>query len=125
MIDSTTPGRSALTVTPRTACTVPIAARLAGHGSCRALIVVTASGGGRKEDACAIAAWICRVLTAPRMPTTPTTAISISQVRLLIETSLRFAAYGGVSAGRVPDGPPARGPSRPRGNTHGRLRESR
>ncbi len=46
LIDATTPGRSALTVTPRTACTVPIAARVAGHSSCRAWIVVTASGGG-------------------------------------------------------------------------------
>ena len=43
---STVPGRSALTVTPWTAATVPMALSVAGHSSCRATIVVTASGGG-------------------------------------------------------------------------------
>ena len=40
------PDRSALTVTPRTAATVPMAATVAGHCSCFATTVVTASGGG-------------------------------------------------------------------------------
>ena len=39
-------GRSALTVTPCTAAIVPIALSVAGHSSCFATIVVTASGGG-------------------------------------------------------------------------------
>ena len=43
---STTPGRSALTVTPCTAATVPIAFSVAFHASGFATTVVTASGGG-------------------------------------------------------------------------------
>ena len=51
---STMPGKSALTVTPCTAATVPIALSVAGHSSRWATIVVTASGGG------CIAANCCR-----------------------------------------------------------------
>ena len=40
------PAWSALTVTPRTAASVPIALSVDGHSSCAATIVVTASGGG-------------------------------------------------------------------------------
>ncbi len=40
------PGESALTVTPWTAVTVPMAFTVAGHSSCRATVVVTVSGGG-------------------------------------------------------------------------------
>ena len=43
---STMPGRSALTVTPRTAAIVPMASSVAGHSACSATMVVTASGGG-------------------------------------------------------------------------------
>jgi hypothetical protein len=42
---STMPGRSALTVTPRTGATEPMAPSTAGHFSSLATIVVTASGG--------------------------------------------------------------------------------
>ena len=49
------PGRSALTVTPCTAATVPIALSVAGHSSSAATIVVTASGGGWNAAPCAIA----------------------------------------------------------------------
>ena len=52
---STTPGRSALTVTPRTAATVPIAVNVDGQSSWLATIVVTASGGGWNAAPCAIA----------------------------------------------------------------------
>ena len=45
-IRSTVPGRSALTVTPCTAAIVPMTFSVAGHSSCCATMVVTASGGG-------------------------------------------------------------------------------
>ncbi len=86
-IDSTTPGRSALTVTPRTAWTVPMAPRVAGHSRRAALMVVTASGGGWKDDAWAAEAWICRIFTAPRTPTPPATAMSTRNMRLVITRS--------------------------------------
>ncbi len=79
------PGRSALTVTPRTAATVPIALREAGQRSCRATVVVTASGGGWKEAAMAIPAWICLTLMVPTMPRKAATATSITIIRLVIE----------------------------------------
>ena len=65
-IRSTVPGRSALTVTPCTAAIVPIALSVAGHVSCCATMVVTASGGGWNAAPCAIAVWICWNFTNPR-----------------------------------------------------------
>jgi len=59
---STMPGRSALTVTPWTATTVPIGRSVAGQRSRLATIVVTASGGGCHDAPWAIAALICRNL---------------------------------------------------------------
>jgi hypothetical protein len=58
------PGRSALTVTPCTAATEPMAFQVAGHSSRFATTVVTASGGGWNEACCFMPAWICRALTA-------------------------------------------------------------
>ena len=52
---STVPGRSALTVTPWTAATVPMALSVAGHVVPVATIVVTASGGGWNAAPSAIA----------------------------------------------------------------------
>ena len=65
-IRSTVPGRSALTVTPCTAAAVPIALNVAGHSSCSATMVVTASGGGWNAAPCAIAVWICWNFTKPK-----------------------------------------------------------
>ena len=52
---STVPDRSALTMTPCTAATDPIALSVSGHSTCCATIVVTASGGGWNDAPCAIA----------------------------------------------------------------------
>jgi hypothetical protein len=57
VIRSTIPGTSALTVTPCTATTLPIARRLDSHSASRATIVATAVGGGRKDVDMAIADW--------------------------------------------------------------------
>jgi hypothetical protein len=57
-MSSTIPGRSALTVTPCTAVTLPMAGSVAGQCSSFAIVVVTASGGGWNEAACAMPAWI-------------------------------------------------------------------
>jgi hypothetical protein len=57
---ATTPGRSALTTTPCTAVTVPIALSVEGQRASLATMVVTASGGGCQAAPAAIAARICR-----------------------------------------------------------------
>src|SRR5262245_56195637 len=62
---TTTPGRSALRVTPCTAATVPIVLCEAGQRASPATTVVTASGGGCQLAPCAIAAWIWKNFTAP------------------------------------------------------------
>jgi hypothetical protein len=102
-MDSTMPARSALTVTPRTATTLPIALRLAGHSSCRATVVVTASGGGWKEAAMAMPAWIWRNLTVPMPPRKTATANSITIIRLVIELHSPGRRSGSAAAlvGRV------------------------
>src|SRR5687768_1464763 len=76
------PGRSALTVTPFTASTVPIAFRVVDHVSCFATTVVTASGGG--AQLCDIAALIWKYLNPPIAPTNTTTPASISNMRFFI-----------------------------------------
>ena len=86
-MDSTTPGRSALTVTPRTAATVPMAVSAAGHSSRGAVIVVTASGGGWNDAAMAIPAWIWRNFTPPITARKAATATSITTIRFLIRFS--------------------------------------
>ena len=81
------PGRSALTVTPCTAATVPIAFSVAGHSSAAATIVVTASGGGCIAANCSAIAWNCLNFTNPRpaMMAIITTTIRIIRfaIRLL------------------------------------------
>src|SRR5688572_1027283 len=79
------PGRSALTVTPFTASTVPIAFRVVDHVSCFATTVVTASGGG--AQLCDIAALIWKYLNPPIAPTNTTTPASISNMRFFITKS--------------------------------------
>jgi hypothetical protein len=63
---ATTPGRSALTVTPCTAAMVPIAFSVDGHSSCAATIVVTASGGGCIAANSPAIAWNCLNFKKPR-----------------------------------------------------------
>jgi hypothetical protein len=55
---STMPGRSALTITPWTASTLPMAVSDVAHSTSLALIVVTASGGGCQPAPWAMAARI-------------------------------------------------------------------
>ena len=69
-IPPTMPGRSAVTVTPCAAATVPMACRVAGQWSCRATNVVTVSGGIWKDAAWAAEVWICRNFTVPRVAMT-------------------------------------------------------
>src|SRR5215470_16234039 len=86
-IRSTTPGRSALTVTPRTAATVPMAVSVDGHSSRAATIVVTASGGGWYAAPCAIMVWICLTFTKPRAATIPSVTASITIIRFHMSSS--------------------------------------
>src|SRR3954466_14541072 len=78
---STVPGRSALTVTPWTAATVPIAVSVAGHSSSAAAIVVTASGGGWKAAAWPIAVCTCLNFTNPSAATIITVATIVTAMR--------------------------------------------
>src|SRR6266508_2615251 len=81
---STMPGRSALTVTPCTAATVPISARFAGHCSCRATIVVTASGGGWKDECSLMAFLTWPYFTAPMAVMKTAMANAISVIRFFM-----------------------------------------
>ena len=85
----TIPGRSALTVTPWTATTVPMAERACGHVSVRATMVVTASGGGWNEAAWAMPVWICRNFTVPTVPTKTAITVSIRIIRFAMRRGLR------------------------------------
>ena len=100
---ATSPGRSAATVTPCTAAVVPITGSVSGHGSARATIVVTASGGGWKAAACATAVWICWNLTAPRPPITTAVSTNIRIIRFNMAIPLlrvpRYDAGAGCTTG--------------------------
>src|SRR5436305_3432500 len=76
-----TPGRSALTVAPWTGVTVPRAFTVDGHCSCRAVAVVTASGGGWKLACAAMPLLIWRALTTP---SAPRRAPTISSIRIIL-----------------------------------------
>ena len=78
------PGRSALTVTPCTATAVPIASSVDGHCSRRDTVVVTASGGGWKEEACAIAVWTCLNFTIPIKAMNAAITVTIQIIRLVM-----------------------------------------
>jgi hypothetical protein len=73
------PGRSALTVTPCTGATVPIALSPERHCSSRASTVVTASGGGWKSDRSV--ARICRNFAKPSPAITTAASASKSAIR--------------------------------------------
>src|SRR5204862_6993026 len=85
-------GRSALTMTPCTAATVPIAPSVAGHRSSRATVVVTASGGGRYDAPWAIAARIWKNLSEPMVPMSSAIAASLINILLRIAFLLRGSA---------------------------------
>src|SRR3989442_1131591 len=84
----TTPGRSALTMTPFTAATLPMAPRVPCHCSCFTITVVTASGGGRYPP-CPIEVLMPRYFTKPTIPMNPATASNMMTIRFAIRTSLR------------------------------------
>ena len=85
-IFSTTPGRSALTTTPCTASTDPIADCIAGHSVGFATTVVTASGGILKAACCAMPFLICPYLTIPIVKTKTTIATSTRNIRFFMKT---------------------------------------
>ena len=64
--------------------TVPIALRDDGHSARVATAVVTASGGGWNEEACAIAALICRTLKPASAPTRTTAPPSSTTIRFVM-----------------------------------------
>src|SRR2546425_11122908 len=66
-----------------------MAPRLPCHSSCRATIVVTASGGGWNDDAPPVEAWIRRNFTKPMIEINAAIATSMTTIRLNISTSLR------------------------------------
>src|SRR5436190_6043899 len=76
------PGRSALTVTPRTAAMVPMALIVDGHWSCAATMVVTASGGGWYAAPWAMAVSICLNFTKPNALTKSSVSVSITNIRI-------------------------------------------
>src|SRR6266851_4790948 len=77
----------ARTVTPATATTVPMALKFAGHCSWRTTIVVTASGGGRKDECCAMAVLTWRYFTAPMAVTKTAIPNSIRVIRFFMRAS--------------------------------------
>src|SRR5262249_59767271 len=81
----TTPGRSALSMTPCTGAMLPTASSVLDHSACCAITVVTASGGGEKDLLAAMAAEICRYFTKPRMAMTSTTVPNIWIMRLFMD----------------------------------------
>ena len=68
--------------------TLPIALRDAGHSSCRATTVVTASGGIWNDACWAIAARICATFTRPSVVMNSVITASMNTMRFLI-SSLR------------------------------------
>src|ERR1041385_6802673 len=96
------PARSALTVTPRTAATVPITFNVDGHCSCAATMVVTASGGGWNAAPWAMVVWICLNFTKPSAPTNSSVKVSIRTIRLAMNvtssTSLDVQQHAAVEA---------------------------
>src|SRR3954454_15299480 len=95
-IFSTMPGWSALTLTPWTAVAVPIDFTVDDHTSCRATVVVTASGGGLNAAPCAMAPFTWWALYAASAPTKAATMTSISIIRLIMRTRLSlFTDSGG------------------------------
>src|SRR5206468_4925456 len=85
---ATMPGRSALTVTPCAGATVPIVFSVAGHTSCRATRVVTASGGGWNDAAWAAAPWIWWNFTEPMATTKAAIPATITIIRLVSDDIL-------------------------------------
>jgi len=63
---------------------------VAGHCCCWAIVVVTASGGSWNAAPFAMASLICLYLTAPRAPTTASTATSIRIIRFIMTARLPF-----------------------------------
>src|SRR5688572_13433268 len=61
-----------------------MASRVAGQCSCRVTTVVTASGGGWKDEACAMADRTCRNLTVPIRPRKAAMAVSIRIIRFFM-----------------------------------------
>src|ERR1043165_9037567 len=103
-ISATTPGRSALTVTPCTAATVPMALSVVFHDAGWAMTVVTASGGA--AQLCDIAFLICRNLKPPTAAMNATTTASMRSMRLAIASSSGYPSgldlRGAGAAGRDP-----------------------
>src|SRR5437773_9869996 len=87
-MERTTPARSALTVTPFTGVTEPIAETACSQSCCAATTVVTASGGGWKEEYCAMAACTCRNLTNPITPRNRMTVTTIRSIRFHMSVRL-------------------------------------
>ena len=85
-IFSTIPGRSALTTTPWTAVTVPIAESVVGHCSAFATTVVTASGGGWYDFCWAMPFLIWPYLTAPIAVRKTAIATTISVIRFFMKS---------------------------------------
>src|SRR6266540_2372247 len=84
-----------------------MALKFAGHCSCRATIVVTASGGGWKEEFCAMAVLTCRYFTAPMAEMNTAIANNIRIIRFFMRArppiSTREPVTGRASSGRVLD----------------------
>ena len=72
-------------MTPWTGAVVPIAESVDAHRSWRVTTVVTASGGGWKDDACAMAVWICRNLMKPMAVRNAATAARVMIIRFAME----------------------------------------
>src|SRR5207249_5625278 len=84
-----------------------MAARLAGHCSRRVTIVVTASGGGWKEECCAMAVLTCRYFTAPTAVMKTAIPKTIRIIRFFMRArpplSTSQSAAGGVPVHRFLD----------------------
>ncbi len=82
------PGKSALTVTPCTAATEPIAPSAVGQLSTWATIVLTASGGGCQAAPAAMAALIWKNFTVPMPPTRTNRTARVFNIRLFMDCLL-------------------------------------
>ena len=91
---STRPGRSAATVTPCTAATLPMASSVSGHASRRATTVVTASGGG--VQSCDIAVLICEYLKPASTAITAMTTTNIAIILFAMATTLNVEAFRSI-----------------------------
>ena len=85
-------------MTPCTATTVPIALRLACQLSSCATTVVTASGGGTKDEPCAMATWIWRYLTKAIDAITATRMATVMNILLAMISSTPSGADGASSS---------------------------